>query len=630
MFHSGKRNNFLAGILFLLFLTQASWAEARFINLSGSLDLSYGETKTEQNSTMGDPITDETSYFTQRYNLRNFGELFNPRIGTFLLSGTFFSQKTKSDNQDDQDFKFNDYSAAVNLLPYISPLSIYYQRVNRTNTFDNGVISENKDRLTTIGGSWSLTTPRLPRIALSYSQTELEALDDANRLPNSSNRFLNLESNGRIGETTLIARYQFNESKVALLSDGTVRPVRGNALNLTTESRLAPALVASTFLRLATRGGNTSGTAFSQERGLGGALFYTPSTKWDTHARFDYSDTAGNVALKRANVSWGASYRPSEILDMVVSARYFRNDISTIRTSSPFVDYSLNYRPFFGFSSGFGASYGETKTRGAGTNLDTNFQRYRGYMNYTRAVEVLRYTTSYSVAYGSSDTGGQGDSTDLTNTFTTSVENTRIRVLHVVLAYTFNDINRSLDIPDANKLTPVPATQEVDDQRSHRVQLNVNTSYFRGILRAEDSLLLQSTTSWTKIDGFGPANEIFAVDTRGNYYFMQGGVFSAGWTYQDYPSDAFLDSQLFYEELRYTTYVGATRFTFETRAAQERTEGLIGLDRNTIEATASMGYKVGKFSLSLDGRWSEDLSKSESADIIYKSQSIFARMSRSF
>ena len=315
---------------------------------------------------------------------------------------------------------------------------------------------------------------------------------------------------------------------------------------------------------------------------------------------------------------------------MVVSTRYFKFDISDVETSSPFVDYSLNYRPFFGFSSGFGASYGETETKGGGANVETSFQRYRGYMNYTRSLEILRYTTSYSVAYGSSDTGEQGDSTDLMNTVSLNVENTRIRLVHVVLGYTFNDINRKLDIPDKNKILPSPDNQEIDDQRSHRVQLNVDTSYFQGLLRSDDSLLLQATTSWTKIEGFGPANEIFVADARGTYYFIQGGVLSAGWTYQDYPSDVFLDSQLFYEEFRYTTYLGATRFTFGARANQERTEGLIGLDRDTIEATATMGYRIGKFALSLDGRWSEDLSKSESSDISYKSQSVFARMSRSF
>lgn len=633
MFTVGKRNKSLIWML-LFFLLVPSWVEARFINLGGSVDLSYGVTRTEQNSTTGNSIINTTSLFQQRYNLRNFGEIFSPRIGSLLLSGTFLSQDTETSNRGDQDFKFYDYSLAANFLPYISPLSLYYQRVNRSNSFDSALINENKDRLTTIGANWSLSTPRLPRIALSYNQTELEAVDDANRLPNSINRFLNLESNGRLGETTLIGRYQFNEAEVAQLSDGSVSKVSGSALNLTTETRLAPALVVSTFSRIANKGGNSTGTSFFQERGVGASLFYTPATTWDTHARIDYSETpggsGGGVDLKRSNLSWGASYRPSEQLDMVVSARYFRFDISKVKTSSPLIDYSLNYRPFFGFSSGFGASYGETDTQGGGASVKTSFQRYRGYMNYTRALEVLRYTTSYSVAYGAADTGGQGNSTDLMNTISLNVENTRIRIVHLVLGYTFNDINRSLGVPEANKLTPTPAVQELDDQRSHRIQLNADTSYFRGILRGDDSLLLQSTLSWTKIDGFGPADEIRVADLRGNYYFLQGGVFSAGWTYQDYPSHVFLDSQLFYEEFRYTTYLGGTRLAFGVRANQEHTDGLVGLDRNTIEATGTMGYRIGKFSWSLDGRWSEDLSSSQGSDVNYKSQSVFARMSRSF
>lgn len=635
-----KRGYFWIGI-FVASLIFSKTAEARFINLGGSLDLSYGDIRTKQSGE-----TDKTTFFQQRYNLRNFGEIFNPRIGTVLLSGTYLSQDTKTDGKGDQDFNFDDYSIALNLLPYISPISLYYQRVNRTNHLDHPLDAKDKDQLTTIGGNWSFSARRLPRISLSYNQTETEAKDDPNRLPNTLNRFVNLESSGRIGETTLIGRYQFNESDVARLADGSVNTIRGNAFNLTTESRLAPALVVSTFSRLTTDGGsserNGTGAPFTQERGIGASLFYTPSVRWDTHARIDYSQTPGgggsNPDLKRSNFFWSDSYRPMEELDMVMSARYFRFDISSVKTTSPYIDYTLNYRPFFGLSTGLGASYGETDTEvgdTGGTDIDTTFQRYRGYVNYTRAMEVVRFSASYSLAYGLSDTDQHGESKDLMNTITLGVENTRIRVLHVALAYTFNNINRDLDIPAANQIPSVPSpegptNQEIDDQQSHRFQINADTSYFRGLLLEDDSLLLQSTASWTEIDGFGADGATYAFDGRGTYYFLRGGLFSAGWTYQDYERGFYLDSQIFYEELRYTFYLGNTSFTFGARGNQERTKGDSSLDRDTIETTSSIIYRIGKFIFSVDGRWSEDVSKSESQDVTYENQSIFARMSRSF
>lgn len=600
----------------------AARAEGRFINLGGSLDFTYADIRTTQNNSK-----DKTTFFQQRYSLHNFGEIFNPRIGTMLINGTFLRQETDTDNKGvDQDFEYTDYSFALNLMPYISPLSLYYQRLNRTNEFDLQNGGDIKDTVTTLGGNWSLSSARLPRISLSYNQSDLDSSDNPNRLPNSINRFFNLESSGRLGETTLTGRYQFNEAEVARSPNSTVNPggvekIRGNAFNVTTQSRLAPALVVSTFSRIANRGGgNNSGINFAQERGFGASLFFTPSVKWDTHARIDYSETPGSgnaVDLKRQSLFWSGSYRPSEEVDMVMSTRYFRFDISDVKTSSPFIDYHINYRPFFGFSSGLGASYGQTKTESGGAQVDSDFQRYRGFMNYSRAFEALRYSASYALSYGLSDTNKQGPSQDLMNMISFGVENTQIRIVHVAFNYTYNDINRS---------NTGPAVQDTGDQSSHRFQLNADSSYFRGILRDDDSLLLQSSASWTEIRGFGPFGSTFLLDNRGTYYFLQGGIFSVGWTHQDNPGGFFLDSDTYHEEVRWSFYPGNTRITMGARANQENTQGNNSLDRDTIELTTAIAYRIGKFLLNVDGRWSDD----DSAGLSYKSRSVFVRASRSF
>ncbi|MFQ5588763.1 MAG: hypothetical protein ACE5F7_07980 [Nitrospiria bacterium] len=622
----GKRETAWLGVALLVLLLPVR-AEGRFINLGGSLDWTYGETKTEQHN-----ATQETTFFQQRYNLHNFGEIFNPRIGTMLLNGTYLQQDTDTDGlQGDQDFHFDDYAVHMNLLPYVSPVSLYYQRMNRTNEIDPfgaQAALKVKDRVTTLGGSWSLSSPRLPRIAVSYNQSELESPDDANRLPNTINRFLNLESSGQFRETTLVGRYQFNEADIADFGQASSSRVRGNAFNLSTESRPAPALILTTFTRVANRsGGQASGVTFAQERGFGGSLSYTPSVKWDTHARINFTETPGSTGgrdLKQQNAFWSGSYRPTEELDMVMSARYFRFDISEAETTSPYFDYSLNYRPFFGFSSGFGASYGMTETKGGGAEVSTDYLRYRGNADYTRALEYIRYSTSYAVSHGVSDTDGQGESKDIMHTLTLSVENTRIRYVHVTLGYTFNDLDRSHTGGDSQ-------VQDVGDQLSHLFQVNADSSYFRGLLLESDSLLLQSTASWTKIEGFGAAGENFLLDGRGNYYFLPGAVLSAGYTRQDYPGGFYADTDTFYEELSWSFFIGDTSFSFGARANQERTEGggNNSLDRDTIQTTGSMTYRIGKFLLSADGQWGKDTSKS-TTDVDFENQSFFVRASRSF
>ncbi len=614
-------------ILFVFFLPVG--AEGRFINLGGSLDFSYGETKTEQ-----DNQTDETSFFQQRYNLHNFGELFSPRIGTMLINGTFLQQDTKTDGRGNQDFHFNDYSVNMNLLPYISPLSMYYQRMNRTNQQDQSTSQTAlnvKDRTTTLGGNWLLSSPRLPRIGVSFNQSELEAPDDPNRFPNTVNRSLNLDSSGTFRETTLRGRYQFNETDVARVGSVTAEPIRGHAFNLTTDTRLAPALMVSTHLRLAEKEGkNTFGQTFAEERGFGASLSYTPSVKWDTHARINFTETPSGLSgpdLKQQNAFWSGSYRPSEELDMVTSARYFIFDVGNTETTSPFVDYSLNYRPFFGFSAGFGTSYGMTEVKGGGADVSTNYQRYRGNLDYTRALELIRFTSSYGISHSVSDTEANsqtnqgGESSDLMNTIHLGIENTQIRIVHLALGYTLNDIGRSNTGPDV---------QDTGDQLSHLFQLNADSSYFRHLFRNDDSLMLQSTASWTKIEGFGAAGESILLDGRGNYYFLQGAMFSAGYSRQDYPGGFYTDTDTFYEELTWSFFIGDTSFSLGALARQESTDGDTSLDREIIQTTASISYRIGKFVLSADGRWGIDSSKSKTEDDEFEHQSFFVRASRSF
>lgn len=599
--------------VFLLFFLLVPEAEARLLNLGGSADLSYGLIRTQQGGRV-----DETTFLQQRYNLHNFGDIVDPRIGTFLINGTFLSQESKTQGGfEDQDFEFQDYSIAVNLIPYIAPLSLYAQMVTRENELDVRV----KDRINTFGANWSLSAPRLPRLALSYNQSELQA-NDQTRLPDTLSRYFNAESSGRLGATTLIGRYQFNETDVVRPS-GEVDSLRGQAVNLTTESRLTPAMALSTFSRYANVGGtNAPGHTFAQERGFGASLFYTPSVYWDTHGRVEYSETPDSNDFKRLSASWSGSIRPMNELDMVVSARYFKFDVANTVTSSPFADFNLNYRPFFGLSTGFGSSIGQTVTEGNGAEVSSFYQRYRSFVNYSRSAELFRYTASYALSYGTADTdrSGLGDPgsdelKDLMNTVSLGMENTQIRIIHIALGYTFNDIKRTSR-----------TVQPEEDQRSHHFLINVDTSYFRGIVFEDDSLFLQSSASLTRIEGFGPTGNTLVYDVRGNYYFLGGGLLALGLTYQDYPAGFYVDSLFYYEEIHWTFYFGNANLTLGARDFHEQSRQLATVKRHTFEMTALFAYQIGKFIFNLDHRWATD----RSAGVEYVSETLFARATRVF
>ena len=627
-----KKHYLWIGMLFLFFSFPAvvsfpSRAEGRLLNLGGSADLTYGYIRTRQGSVENQEAVSRTSFLQQRYNLTNYGELLDPRLGTWSFNGTFFSQDTKSKGDlPEQNFNFTDYSLAFNLLPYISPLSFYAQRVTRSNELDAVV----KDTITTYGANWSLSVPRLPRLALSFNQSELKA-NDPDRFPNTLSRYFNAESSGRLGETTLIGRYEFDQADVVRV-DGGVDTLRSQGVNLNTESRLSPALSLSTFTRYATVGGvNAPGLTFSPERGISAALFYAPSVYWDTHAQVEYSETPDIIDLKRMNAFWSGSYRPSELLDMVTSVRYIEFEVGNTKTSSPFADFNLNYRPFFGLSTGFGTSYGETRTEGNGAELSSFYQRYRGFVNYSRSVEIIRYSASYALSYGTADTSRNqppnlagnpvNDNpvndklTDLMNTITLGIENTQVRIVHIALGYTFNTINRS-----------GPTVQPQDDQRSQVFQVNIDSSYFRGLLLKDDSLLLQAASSLTRIQGFGPDGNTFMVDVQGSYYFLGGGTLSAGWTRQDYPSGFYLDSDIYFEEVQWSFYLGNANITTGARDSQERGKGAVSLDRDTLELTSTLAYQIGKFIFNLDYRWAADSTEG----IDYRSETLFARATRVF
>jgi hypothetical protein len=350
-------------MLMLPFLLPAT-GEGRLLNLGGSLDFTYSylDSKEGDNNFY-------TNSFQQRYNLRDFGDLLDPRIGSYNLGFTFFKQDVSTSNSaPDRDFRLYDYSVGVNLLPYVSPLSFYAQRVTSENR--DGVITKN--RLTTYGANWALTIPRYPRLSISLNRSELKS-DDRLRLPDTDSNFINVDTRHQIGNTSFSARYQFNQSEVAR-GDGTADSFNGNAVNLNTESQLTPRLVLSTFGRYASRGGSSAtGLGFFPERGVGASLFWAPSLYWDSTARYEISEIPNDIAFQRQLGFVNFNIHPNQKTDILTSLRYYTFTTGPVTTDAPLGDFNVSWRPFFGLTTGAGASVGFTRTSGDATVSESSF-----------------------------------------------------------------------------------------------------------------------------------------------------------------------------------------------------------------------------------------------------------------
>jgi hypothetical protein len=598
-------------MLMLPFLLPAA-VEGRLLNLGGSLDLTYSYLDSKE----GDN-TFYTNSFQQRYNIRDFGDLIDPRIGSYNLGFTFFKQDvTTSNSTPDRDFSLFDYSAGLNLLPYVSPLSLYAQRVTSEN--QDGVVAKN--RLTTYGANWALTIPRYPRLSISLNRSELRS-EDRLRLPDTNTNFINVDTRHQIGNTSVSARYQFNQSDVAR-GDGTADSFNSNAINLDTDSQLTSRLVLSTFVRYASRGGSSAtGLGFFPERGVGASLFWTPSLYWDSSARYEISEIPDGVAFRHQLGFLNVNIHPNQRTDILTSLRYYTFTTGSVTTEAPLGDFNVSWRPFFGLTTGAGASIGVTRSSGDITISESYFQRYRFYTNYTKTLTLIRYNASYTVSYGIDRTSRSGpgvpptdNDQDLMNTVNVGIENTQIRIVHLATSVTFNDIQRS-----------VTTVQQSQDQQSFVYQLSADSSYFRNIVFTGDGLQLFGITSVTNIKGFGADGSSFVLDGRATYTVL-GIIGTLGFTHQDYPSGFYNDSDLFYQEAQWTASWMVLTALLDAKHTQQWGRGDSLLTRDGWEGTADLSGQIGQLFIGVDYRISND----DTADVRFLNQSLFVRVSRAF
>jgi hypothetical protein len=694
----------IVALSLLIGLSSATVVEASILNLSGSLEVSYSWSRDEQDN----KVTKKISDLQQRYNLRNFGDLLDPRLGTFAINGTFLHDdlETRGDAVGNQkqynNLRLMDYSASVNLMPRLAPLTVTVQRITQYNGsgscyfFCSSGENTQKDRATNYNLNWIIPIDRLPTVRMNLYQTNLKSNNGlfAAAPTDITTKFADLEVSDRFKNFNVVTRYQFSQTEFEGRDT-----LKSNAVNLNLDGRITPALYLTASGNYTTdQGGlNTAGIGFIQERGGRFALFYRPSSLWDGSISYDLSENpSNNVEFKRHLAQGSLNLRPTTQLDIFTSYRFMRLNTGPSLTDSHFGTAGFNWHPAslfgltnFGLLTGGAITYGQTDVSGTGTAspVSTTFQNYRYSISYSRGLDRYRLNTGYSISYGvnrttssaasvsGTSTGGNTITTlndtnqsftanqfvnfhvaitggtgagqvstitsnsatqltvsppwttipdnsstylislpaanqrDLLNSFNVALENTDVRLIHWLVSYAFSDIHRNGE-----------TVQPEDDQRSHVMQVSVDSSYFR-------DLFLQATASYTNVEGFGTQGRTIQGDLRATYYVWQGLSIAAEVNHQDFPGGFFGDSDIFSGEAQWVkTLVQRVSLLFNVKEIYQLNQSTD--DRQTFQGHSQLIYQFGKFLLTMDYLFVKDEGIHTAASL--DSQNFFVRAIRTF
>lgn len=612
-------------LLILIVLSSVTVAEAAFINLSGELEVSYSWSR----DTQGSKVIKELSDFQQRYNLRNYGDIWDPKIGTFMLSGTFLNQEiqthgdTVSGQNNYNNLRLLDYGGSVNLMPRLAPLTFSVQQLTQYNGagscyFFCSNSNTRKDHTTNYNLNWFIPLDNLPTLRINLNQLDQKSSVGLFSLPptNITTRFANVEVSDRIKDINVVARYQFSQTEFEGRST-----TNGNAVNLNIDGRLTEALSLTAAGNYTNQGGvNTSQVSFVQERGGNVALYYRPSPLWDGSLSYNVSQSpGGKVEFSRQIVQGGLNVRPATNVDVFGNYRFMRFD-SGVSTDSSFGTGGFNWRDIggiFGLLTGASFSYGDTNTASI---TSTTYMSGRYFINYSKGFDQYRLNTGYNVSYGitrttpttpipPSTTNPNPAHKDLLNSANITFENTNVRLVHWLISYSFTDTHRSGD-----------TVQTQDDQRAHVAQITADSTFF-------NNLLLQASANYTNIEGFGTQGGTIQLDGRANYYMWQGLSLMAEVNHQDFPNGYFGDSDTFTGDIQWVNTLWQRLSVLldlkELYQLNESTD-----NRQTFQGQAQATYQLGKLVLSLSYLYIRDEGIGTANPL--DSQNFFARAVRSF
>lgn len=596
-------------------------AQARLLNIGGSLNVNYNRSTTFSKTDLGSTSTSINS-FGQQYNIGLFGDFY--RLGNYRADVTWLDQVVNLEDANQKNrFNVTDYRLSMGLFPLWSPLNLSREQIVRKTDLEmGGVSATTKDRVDSMGANWVINSARLPRLVLNYQQSELKP-DTGNKL---TTRAASAYTDATMGATHVAAGYQFSESDI---SGPDSKPTTSHGINLDANSQLTTSLSFIAFGRYTsthlpesalpvsqtTTGASAPGISFFQERSYGTSLVYRPPLYWwDGLVSYNYSENPFFNDFKSQSVLGGANLRYNEKTDSAFGARYLNISITDSTINSESADASLNYRPIFGLTTGLGGNAGLTSVHTTGTeNTDSLFQHYLYNINYSRPWQLIQYRASYQIAYGVSDTQPTGfNSRDLGNSISLGLDNTNTQIVHVGLSTTYSDIQR---IADSVKT----------EQSTYVVQLAADSSYFKELIMGGDRLALRAAANYSDTSGFGVEGRTKSGDLAANYNTVIGISVNATYRIEDYPKELRLDRQSVTVQVQYVTYL-ISNMNLLLSVKDNYEDNRYRSDINLLEENLTLNYLIGKLTLGLQY---QEVNTQTSGDR-YGTRSMMARASRAF
>ncbi|HSG06353.1 MAG TPA: hypothetical protein VLB09_08140, partial [Nitrospiria bacterium] len=230
-------------------------AEAKLLNIGGSLSYSFSGTKSKSRSG-GNRVNSYVNSYTPQFNVNVSGELPTRPLGNYHARYSW--SKTNIGTCDEgnkllvckdvdqrSSFRIREYSGSVGLFPGWSPLSLSAQNVLReSETGTAGSVLSTKDRIETRAATWNLSIRGIPRLILVYQQAELKPDTGFDVFTRAASAM----SDASIGKMEVRTGYQFSETESGDLGSETRSRVHG--LNMDVFSQFAPGLTATGYVRV--------------------------------------------------------------------------------------------------------------------------------------------------------------------------------------------------------------------------------------------------------------------------------------------------------------------------------------------------------------------------------------------
>jgi hypothetical protein len=593
-------------------------AQARLLNIGGSLNINYSKSTTFSDTDVSN-TTSTIRSLNQQYGLFVFGDAY--RLGGYRADVSWLDQSSTIDQTDQKNrFTVLDYHLIFNLFPVWSPLNLSAQHVERKNDLSiSGASLSSQDHIDSLGANWVVNFSKIPRLVLNFQQSKLDSDSGTKYLT----RTFTVLADSTIGATHWSGGYQFSGADT---NDSS--PSTSNGLNLDTNTQLTSGLTLTAYGRYAQRhipesvaaiplvpGGPTAGVSFFQERSLGTALIYRPPLYWwDGMASYNYTETPFFNDFKSQSVLGVANLRYDEKTDSTFDGRYLHISVTDSTINSESADATLNYRPIFGLTTTLAGTAGLTGTTATGAPSTNNlFQQYRYNITYARPWQLIQYRTSYQVTYGVSSTSPTGvDSRDLGNYITLGADNTDNLIVHVGFNTTYSNIQRVTD-------------SVLTNQSTYLLQLYADSSYYRNLVLNGDNLFLRGAANYSDTTGFGIAGKVTSGDLSANYTTLMGLLMNATYRIEKYPAELLLDRQIFTGLIQYSTYL---IYNLNLLASVKDTEedNRYRPDVNVLEGNATLNYQIGQLIMGLQYQEIETRTSGNR----YGTRSIMARASRAF